>query len=91
MQHLTQLHYLHFYMCKPNLDTAFSANITDSGTDICNMMQRSGSAKVGLTVQVRYKPANPRDHKNKPIEFYLTCAAKQFFLSEPTECVEDAL
>ena len=74
MKHFTQLRYLHFYVCKPDLDTAFSAIISDCGKDIRNMLQSYGSAKDWLTVQVRYDPANPRDQKNKPFEFYLTCA-----------------
>ena len=49
------------------------------------MMQSYGSAEVWLTVRVRYDPANPRDQKNKPFKFYLTCAATRFFRREPTE------
>ena len=48
-------------------------------------MQSYGSAKVWLTVQVRYEPANPRDQKNKHFEFYLTSAVTQFFRREPNE------
>ena len=64
MQHFTQLRYLPFYLCKPDLDTALSAIISDCGTNIRNMMQSYRSAKVWLTVQVRYEPANPTDQKN---------------------------
>ena len=85
MQHFTQLRYLPFYLCKPDLDTSLSAIISYCGTDIRNMMQSYGSAKVWLTYQVRYEPANPRDQKNKPFEFYLICAATRFFRREPTE------
>ena len=49
------------------------------------MMQSYRSAKVWLTGQVRYEPSNPRDQKNKPFEFYLTCAATRFFRHDPTE------
>ena len=49
------------------------------------MMQSYGSAKVWLTVQVRYEPANLRGQKNKPFKFYLTCAATRFFLRVTTE------
>ena len=59
--------------------------MSDCRTDIRNMMHSYGSAKVWLTVQVRYEPANPRDQKNKPFEFYLTCAASRFFRRELTE------
>ena len=48
-------------------------------------MQSYESAKVWLTVQVRYEPANLRDHKNKIFEIYLTCAVTRFFRREPTE------
>ena len=34
---------------------------------------------------MRYEPANPRDQKNKPYEFYLTCAATRFVRCEPTK------
>ena len=67
MQHFTQLRYLPFCFCKPDLDTALSAIISDCGTDIRNMMQSYGSAKVWMTVQVRYEPANPRDQKTSPL------------------------
>ena len=85
MHHFTQLRYLLFVVCKPDLDTALIAIISDRGSDNRNMMQRYGSAKVWLTVQVRYEPANLRDKKNKSFEFYLTCPAKRFFRREPTE------
>ena len=55
------------------------------------MMQSYRSAKVWLTVQMRYEPANPRDQKNKSFEFYLTCAATRFFRREPTEGNDGAL
>ena len=90
MHHFTQLRYLPFSVCKPDLDTALSTIISDCGTDIRNIMQSSGSAKVLLTVQVRYEPANPRDQKNKSFEFYLTCAATRFFRREPTEGNDNA-
>ena len=90
MHHFTQLQYLPFCVCKPDLDTALSAIISDCGTDIRNMMQSYGSAKVWLTVQVQYEPANPRDQKNKSFEFYLTCAATRFFRCKPTEVRDGA-
>ena len=46
MQHFTQLRYLSFCVCKPDLDTALSAIISNCETDIQNMMQSYGSAKV---------------------------------------------
>ena len=85
MQHFTQLHYLPFSVCNPDLDIALFAILTDCGADIRKMMQSYGSAKVWLTVQVRYEPTKPRDKKNKPFEFYLTCAATRFFRREPSE------
>ena len=66
MHHFTQLRYLPFSVCKPDLDTALSSIISDCGTDIRNMMKSYGSAKVWLTVQVGYEPANPRDQKTSP-------------------------
>ena len=39
MQHFTQLRYHSLFLCKPDLDTAFSAVISDCSTDIRNMMQ----------------------------------------------------
>ena len=85
IHHFTQLRYLPFCVCKPDLDTALSAIISDCGTDIRNMMQSYGSGKVWLTVQVRHEPANPRDQKYKSFEFSVTCAATRFFWREPTE------
>ena len=90
MHHFTQLRYLTLYMCKPGLDTAVSSITSDCGTNIRNIMQSYGSAKVWLTVQGRYEPANPRHQKNKPFEFYLTCAATWFFRRDPTEGGDDA-
>ena len=78
MQHFTQLRYLPFNLCNPDLDTALSAIISDCGTVNRNMMQSYGSAKVWLTVQVRYEPANQRDQKTKSFKFYITCAATRF-------------
>ena len=49
------------------------------------MMHSYGLDKVWPTFQVRYEPANPRDQKNKPFEFYFTCTATWFFRREPTE------
>ena len=85
MHHFTQLRYLPFCVCKPDLDTALSAIISDFVTDIRDIMLSYKSAKVWLTVQVRYEIANLRDQKNKSLEFYLTCAATRFFRPEPTE------
>ena len=79
MRHFTQFRYLPYLVCEPDLDLALSAVISDCGTDIRQMIESYGSAKVWLTVQVRYEPANPKDEKNKPFEFYLTCAATRFF------------
>ena len=42
MQHFTQLRYLSFNLCKPDLDIALSAIISDCGTDIRNLMQNYG-------------------------------------------------
>ena len=84
MRHFTQLRYLPFLVCKPDLDVALFAVISDCGTDIRQMIESYGSVKVWLTVQVRYEPANPKDEKNEPFEFYLTCAATRFFSREPT-------
>ena len=59
----TQLCYLPFVVCKPDQDVAFSAVIFDCGTDIRHMIESYVSAKVWLTVQVRYELANPKDEK----------------------------
>ena len=48
------------------------------------MVEGYGAAKVWLTVQVRYEPANPRDEKHKPFKFYLTSAATRFYRRETT-------
>ena len=85
MAHFTQLRYLPFSVVKPDLDNALEAIISDCGTDIRRMMDGYGSAKVWLTVQVRYEPANPKDEKNKAFEFYLSCAPTRFFHRDPTD------
>ena len=54
-------------------------------------MQSYESAKMWLICQVLYEPANPRDHKNKPFEFYLTYAATRFFRRKPTKGGNGAL
>ena len=54
------------------------------------MMQNKGSAKAWQIGQVRYEPANTRDQKTKPVEFYLTCAATGFLRREPTEYGDSA-
>jgi hypothetical protein len=72
MLHFTQLRYLPFSVTKPDLDIALGAITSDCGTDIRRMIEGYGSAKVWLTIQVRYEPANPKDEKNKPFEFFLS-------------------
>ena len=84
MAHFTQLRYLPFSVTKPDLDIALGAISSDCGTDIRRMIEGYGSAKVWLTVQVRYEPANPKDEKNKPFEFFLSCAPTRFFHRDPT-------
>ena len=48
------------------------------------MVEGYEAAKSWLTVQVRYEPANPKDEKHKPFEFYLTSAATRFYRPQPT-------
>ena len=83
MEHFTQLRYRPFSECKPDFDMALKSIISDCGMDIRRMVEGYGAAKVWLTVQVRYEPANPRDEKHKPFEFYLTSAATRFYRGEP--------
>ena len=47
MHHFTQLRYLPFVVCKPDLDTALSVIISDCGTDIRNMMQITDRQRCG--------------------------------------------
>ena len=84
MVDFTMLRYLPFSLTKPDLDNALGAITSDCGTDIRRMIDGYGSAKVWLTIQVRYEPANPRDEKNKPFEFYLSCKSTRFFHRNPT-------
>ena len=42
MQHFTQLRCIPFFLCKPDLDIALFAIISDCGTDIRNMLQSYG-------------------------------------------------
>ena len=85
MVHFTQLRYLPFSLATPDLDNALGAITSDCGTDIRRMIEGYGSAKVWLTVQVRYEPANPKDEKNKAFEFFLSCAPTRFFHRDPTD------
>ena len=85
MAHFTQLRYLPFSVVKPDLDNALAAITSDCGTDLRQMIDGYGSAKVWLTVQVRYEPANPKDEKNKAFEFFLSCAPTRFFRRDPTD------
>ena len=79
MLHFTQLRYLPFSTSTPDLDIALNAINRDCGSDIRRMIEGYGAAKVWLTVQVRYEPANPKDEKNKAFEFFLSCAPTRFF------------
>ena len=85
MVHFTQLRYLPFSVSKPDLDIALEAISVDCGTDIRRMIDGYGSAKVWLTIQVRYEPANPLNEKYKTFEFYLSCAPTRFFHRDPTD------
>ena len=79
-----------FVVCKPDLDVALFAIMTDFGKDICQMIEYFTSARVWLTVQVRYEPANLKDEKYKPFDFYITCAVTRFLRREPTVGVDGA-
>ena len=64
----THLHYNPFPRCKPDLDMVLNAITSDCGTDIRQMIEGYGGAKVWMTMKFRYKPENLKNDEKKPIE-----------------------
>ena len=61
----THLLYKPFLRCKPDLDMALNAITSDCGTDIRQIIEGYGGAKVLLTMKFRYEAVNPKDNRKK--------------------------
>ena len=90
----THLLYKPFPRCKPDLDMALNAIISHCGTDIRQMIEGYGGAKVWLkfheipasvTMKFRYEAANPKDNQKKPIETYVSSKSTRIYPRKPTE------
>ena len=64
---------------------ALNAITSDCGTDIRQMIEGDGGAKVWITMKFRYEPANPKDNETKPIEIYVSSKSTRIYPRKPTE------